>query len=354
MRNKVLLVIAVVLLIAGSLFASGKQEAAKEDADVLKVGLILTTSGLGDNNFNDMAYDGLVAAGKELGITYDYGEPETISDYEMQQRSFAASGDYDLIIAIGSDQIEALKIVAADFPDQQFTLTDGSLDLPNVHCIFTKFEEQTFLTGVLAGFMTSRKGFPMVKATYKKIGIISGMDLPVLRNGIAGYTAGARYVDPEIEVLVADVGSFNDPGKAKEIAMSMYGKGADFIQLLAGGSGLGIINAALEAKAYAFGVGANMNGLEPDYIPATAIRNVNEILYNDIKSFVDGTWSAGIDVWGIKESAVGYSNEGSNVKIPEDIVSKIESIRLDLVAGKIIPPKNIEDVDGWLADNRYK
>ncbi len=354
MGNKVVLVMCVVLLAAGSLFASGKQEAAAEDSGVMKVGLILTTSGLGDNNFNDMAYDGLVAAGEELGITYDYGEPETISDYEMQQRSFAAAGDYDLIVAIGADQVESLTIIAADFPDQDFTLIDGSLDMPNVHSIFTKFEDQTFLTGVLAGFMTGREGFPMIKSDEKKIGIITGMNLPTLRNGIAGFSAGARYVDPQIEVLVGDVGSFNDPGKGKEIALSMYGKGADFIQLLAGGSGLGIINAAVETGAYAFGVGANQNRVEPDYIPATAIRNVNEIIFNDIRNYVEGAWSAGIDVWGIKESAVGYSNEGSNVEIPEDIVSKVEAIRQDLVAGKIVPPKNVEDVDAWVTENRFE
>ena len=353
MKRKILAIIALSLLTTAVVFAGGAQEISMDKTGTLNVGLVLTTSGLGDNNFNDMAYKGLVMAGDELGITYDYGEPATVSDYEMQQRSFAATGDYDLILVIGADQVESLKTVAADFPDQMFTVIDGSLDMPNIHSIFTRFEDQTFLTGVLAGLMTSRGDFPMINGDQKKIGIITGMDIPILRTAIAGYMAGAKYVDSEVEVLVGNVGSFNDPGKGKEIAMSMYGKGADFIQLMAGGSGLGIINAAVASDAYAFGVGANQNAIQPDYVVATAIRNVHSILFNDIKNFLEGTWTPGLNVWGIKESAVGYSSENSNVKLPEDVLSSLEEIRLKLVAGEIVPPKNIEDVDSWAKTNNF-
>jgi basic membrane protein A len=316
-----------------------------------KVGLILTTAGLGDNNFNDMAYRGMEMAEKELKIAFDYGEPASVSDYEMQLRSFATDGNYELIIAIGADQIEAMKVVAKDFPSQKFTIIDGALEIPNVHSIFTKFEEQTFLTGVLAGLMTGRSGFPMIKANQKMAGIIIGMDFPTLRNAVAGFTAGAQYVDPSIEILTGNVGSFSDPGKAKEMALSMYQKGADFIQLMAGGSGLGIINAAVEARAYAFGVGANQNSIQPDYIAATAVRNVHEIVFNDIKNLVNGNWKPAADVWGIKESAVGYTTEGSNVKLPDDVVKTIETVRQRLVKGEITIPNEVEAIPAWLKNN---
>ena len=122
---------------------------------------------------------------------------------------------------------------------------------------------------------------------------------------------------------------------------------------MARGSGLGIINAAVASDAYAFGVGANQNAIQPDYVVATAIRNVHSILFNDIKNFLEGTWTPGLNVWGIKESAVGYSSENSNVKLPEDVLSSLEEIRLKLVAGEIVPPKNIEDVDSWAKTNNF-
>jgi len=352
--KRILAVFATASILIFSAFANGDAAIGTGDAGTLRIGIILTTSGLGDNNFNDMAYDGLVMAENELGITFDYGEPETVSDYETQQRSFASAGIYDLIIAIGADQAEPLTSVATDFPDQSFTLIDGSIDgLSNVHSIVTKFQDQTFLTGVLAGLMTNRSDFPMINPKEKRIGIIRGLDLPVLRNATAGYMAGARYVDPDVEIFVGDVGSFNDPGKAKEMALSMYDKGADFIQLMAGGSGMGIINAAVEANAYAFEVGANQNANQPDHIPATAIRNVNDIIFNDVKNYLNGAWSSGKDVWGIKEGAVGYSTEGSMVSLPEDVVDIIEDIRMSLVAGEIVPPSEVDDVDAWIAENQY-
>ena len=352
MRKAILVLLVLALAIGGSVFGQASK-GAKDKSGVYRIGLVLTTAGLGDNNFNDMAYNGLVRAQKELGVKFDYGEPERVSDYEMQQRDFAAGGLYDLVIAIGADQVESLKKVAKDFPQQKFTIIDGSITMPNVHSIFTKFEEQTFLTGVLAGLMTSRKNFPMINADQKKIGIITGMDLPTLRNAVAGFMAGAKYVDPEVEVLTGDVGSFSDPGKGKEIALSMYRKGADFVQVMAGGSSLGMFNAAVEAKAYAFGVGANQNTIQPDYIVATAIRNVHEIVFNDIRNLISGSWKGVPDVWGIKESAVGYSAAGSNVKLPEDVVKTIETVRQRLVSGQIVPPKTADEVAAWTAKNRY-
>jgi len=348
-----LLALIVALLAVSLCTAQAGKIPAKDKSGVYRIGLVLTTAGLGDNNFNDMAYNGLVKASKNLKIVFDYGEPEKVSDYEMQQRSFASSNKYDLIVAIGADQVESLKVVAKDFPAQRFTIIDGSIEMPNVHSIFTKFEEQTFLTGVLAGLMTSRAGFPMITANSKKIGIITGTDIPTLRNAVAGFMAGAQYVDPDVEVLIGNVGSFSDPGKAKEIALAMYRKGADFIQAMAGGSGLGIFNAAVEAKAYAFGVGANQNKIQPDHIVATAIRNVDEIIYNDISNLLNGSWKPVSDVWGIKESAVGYSTEFSNVKLPADVVEKIEIIRQRLVKGDIVPPKTAAEVPAWIKSNHF-
>ncbi|MEG2120148.1 MAG: BMP family ABC transporter substrate-binding protein, partial [Pseudoflavonifractor sp.] len=317
----------------------------------LKIGLVLSTGGLGDKNFNDMSYDGMLRAEKELGITFDYLDSASPSDFLPNLRMLSETGEYALIIGLGPDMGEAMTEITADFPDQKFSHVDTNLDLPGVSGVQTKWQEQTFLTGVLAGLGTL-SDMPMANAD-NKVGVILGMDNPTLRLGVVGFAAGARYVNPDCEVLEGTVDSFNDPGKGKEIALAMYNKGADFIQSIAGASGLGIYNAAKEASSYAFGVGANVNYVEPDHIPATAMRKVDEMVYNEIKAVVDGTWTGGIHISGIKEDSVGYDPTQSNVVVPDDIQAAIEDIRQKIVSGDLVPPSSPEELDAWVAANQY-
>ena len=128
---------------------------------------------------------------------------------------------------------------------------------------------------------------------------------------------------------------------------------ADFIQPIAGASGLGVFNAAKGASRYTFGVGGNQNANEPDHIVATAIRNVNEMVYNEVKAVIDGTWAAGVNISGLKEDAVGYSVEFSNVVLPEEILTIVEDIRGKIVSGELVPCGSEEELEVWLAENQY-
>ena len=120
------------------------------------------------------------------------------------------------------------------------------------------------------------------------------------------------------------MGDFNDPAKAKEIALSMYNRGADFVQHIAGASGMGVFTAAKEADRYAFGVGGNQNYIEPDYIVATALRDVNTIVYNEIKALVRHL-EPGAHISGIAEGSVGFDNTDSNVVLPDDIAAAVRA-----------------------------
>ena len=147
---------------------------------------------------------------------------------------------------------------------------------------------------------------------------------PAKKRGRDGWTF--RVWAPHAEA-VSVVGDFNDPAKAKEIALSMYNRGADFVQHIAGASGMGVFTAAKEADRYAFGVGGNQNYIEPDYIVATALRDVNTIVYNEIKALVEGTWEPGVHISGIAEGSVGFDNTDSNVVLPDDIAAAVEDIK---------------------------
>lgn len=317
----------------------------------LKVGLVLGTGGLGDKNFNDMAYDGITTAQTELGIEFDYLEPSTISDYVPNLRSMCEAMEYDLIIGLGADMTDAISEVGTDFPDQKFSHVDSTLEMDNVSAITTKWQEQTFLAGVVAGMGTISE--MELANSDNVIGVILGQENPALRKGVVGYTAGAKYVNPDVTILEGNVNSFNDPGTGKEMALSMYNQGADFIQAIAGASGMGIYTASNEAGRYSFGVGANVNYIQPDNIVGTSARTVNSMVFNEIKAVLDGTWSAGVHVSGIKEGAVGYDAAQSNVVLPEEIAAALEEIRQQLSDGTLVPPETTEELDSWVSANQY-
>lgn len=349
--------LSVVMVMVLSLVGCGEKAPNTGDPvggdDPIKVGIVLSTGGLGDKNFNDMAYEGLLKAQEDFGIEFDYVEPNAASDFIPQHRMFAESEEYDLIIGLAVDQTEAIQEISADFPDQKISFLDAALDAPNVSSVFTKWQEQTFLAGVIAGLGTQSDMMEMSNED-NVVGVILGKDLPTLRQGVVGFEAGVRYVNPEAEVLEATVGEFNDPGTAKEVALSMYNRGADFIQHIAGASGLGVFNAAKEANRYAFGVGGNQNDLEPDHIVATSIRNVNEMVYNEVKGIVEGTWTPGVHISGIKEGSVGYSVENSNIALPEDILAAVEDIKEKISSGELIPCESEEELEEWVSNNQYK
>ncbi len=346
MKKFLIIVLAVLMLVSLPVFAQN------ETADQpVKIGLVLGTGGLGDKNFNDMAYDGITKAQEELGISFDYLEPASISDYVPYLRSMCEAEEYALIIGLGNDMGDAITEVSYDFPDQKFSHIDSFLDLENVSAVSTKWQEQTFLAGVVAGLGTlSDMEFANEDNV---IGVILGQDNPALRKGVVGYTAGAKLVNPDVTVIEGNVNSFNDPGTGKEIALSMYNRGADFIQSIAGASGMGIYNASAEAGKYSFGVGANVNYLQPDNIVGTSARTVNLMVFNEIKALLDGTWTSGLHISGIKEGAVGYDGSQSNVVLPESIQTALNEIEQMLKDGTLVPPEVGEEVDTWAAENHY-
>ena len=353
MKMKRIVAMLLAMLMVLSLAACGDSgNSGNTTDDKVKVGIVLGTGGLGDKNFNDMAYAGLQQAETELGIEFDYLEPTSISDYVPHLRSLCEAGEYDLVIGLGADMTDAITEICEDFPEQKISHIDSALDLANVSAISTKWQEQTFLAGVVAGLGTlSELEFANEDNV---IGVILGQENPALRKGVVGYIAGARYVNPDVQVLEGNVDSFNDPGKGKEMALSMYNQGADFIQAIAGASGMGIYNASNEVGRYSFGVGANVNYIQPKNIVGTSARTVDQMVYNEIKGIVEGTWAAGLHISGIKEGAVGYDAAQSEVVLPAEIQTALDEIIGMLKDGTLVPPESMDDLDSWAASNQYK
>jgi basic membrane protein A len=329
MRREKAFFITVMLLVSAlfSVYGGGKQAAPASGAT--KVAVVFGLGGLGDKSFNDDAMTGIQRAKAELGIDYQYVEPKEIAEIEGHHRYFARSGEYALIIGIGFDSEEAIELVGAEFPNQKFAVIDGETKVSdNVVSMSFKDNEKTYLIGVIAGLTTKTN----------KIGMVGGMDIPLINSFAAGYRAGARSVNPNIQVDVRYVGAWNDANTGKELAMSLYNAGADIVYAAAGGSGLGVFSAAKDAGKLAIGADVNQIPLDPDHIFLSSIRRVDNAVYNEIEKVVKGEFKGGRFIPGLKEGVVGYTVEGAKVVTPQSIIDRAEQAKQDVISGKVVVP----------------
>ena len=348
--NKLVYFLLVILFLASVvvLLDYDPTKVIKNDVEdeKVKVATIFTGSGLGDKSFNDLIYDGLLKAQKELGVEFDYSEPIYEEEYENSILEFAETEEYDLIIAIGPEQENALKSVSEKYPNQKFTLIDSQIERDNISSIYTRWEEQAFLNGVIAGLLSKKEFNETGKIV--KAGVIIGMDVPHLNEGALGFEAGYKYVFEDGEVMKANVSNFKNPLKAKEIALLMYSSGVKYIQHLAGASGLGVFSAAKEAQGYAFGIDENQNVLDPTVIISTSLRDMNKIIFQEIKSIQDNTWMDGVKYSGLKEEIIDITFEGSEVFLNNYIIEEVYKIKQLIVENQLILPKTYKELDLWV------
>ena len=294
-------------------------------------------------------------AESELGVSFDYAEPKQISEFELIMRDMASSGQYGVIVCVGFDQVDPLTKVAPEFPDQKFALIDGEVKGNNIANYTCKEEEGSFLVGALAGLMKKNASAYGV-ADNNTLGFIAAMEIPLLIKFNAGYQAGAKLVNPKINVLTDYVGGnnpFSDTTTAKEIALTQFSKGADIIYHAAGGSGLGVFQAAKEKNFKAIGVNSNQNIIDPDHIVASMLKRVDTAAYEIVKAAcVDNNLAVGTTtVLGVKDDGVGYTLEGSNIKVSDADVAVIESLKEKIKSGSLVIPTTVDQVDAFLKAN---
>ena len=303
-----------------------------------RVAIVFATGGLGDKSFNDSAMKGIVQARKKLGIEYDYAEPRAITEYHTYLSRFAASRRYDLIISIGFDQVDALGKIAERFTAQRFVIVDMVVDKPNIASYIFKEQERGFLLGYASALMTTRTGDKRINRD-RVIGVIGGRKIPLIDANIAGFIKGAKHADPGVTALYSYVGSWTDPAKGKEFAISMFEQGADIVWGAAGRSGLGVIHAAKEKNRYALGSDADQGYLAPDNILTNGMKYVDTTVEIAIGRVADGAFTAGIHLLGVKEDALGYSES----LLPADILKALGKIKKMISDNEIRIPNTIEE-----------
>lgn len=311
------------LLIVVFAVSCGKTEDKKANEAAHKVAIVYSTGGKGDKSFNDSAYRGLQLAKEKLGIDFSEYEPKDPSaEARNQLTSYAQSGDYDLIIGVGFTMKDSVVAVAKDFPDQKFVIIDEVIDgMDNVSSILFKEQEGSFLVGALAALMTKTG----------TIGFVGGVEAPVIYRFESGYVQGAKYINPDINILSVYIGgasAFNDPIAAKQLTETIISKGADVIFHAAGASGAGVFQAAKEKGVYAIGVDSNQDDVEKGVILTSMVKYVDNSVFDTIKNTLDGKFTPGVSYFGIKEDGVGTTEyEFTKDAIGSEKISKIAELK---------------------------
>ena len=276
-------------------------------ADV-KGAVVYDLGGKNDKSFNEAAYTGAERFKKETGLDYKDFEIQNDAQREQAMRRFAKDG-YNPIVAIGFSQAAALEKVSKEFPDTKFAIVDMVVDAPNVRSVLFSEHEGSYLVGVMAA-KASKTG---------KVGFVGGMDIPLIRKFACGYVQGVKSVNPDAEVFQNMTGTtgaaWNDPVKGAELAKSQFDRGADVVYHAAGGTGIGVLQAAADAGKLGIGVDSNQNGMHPGSVLTSMLKRVDNAVYNAFMDVKDGKWSAGFNILGLKEGGVGYAMDDNNAKL---------------------------------------
>jgi basic membrane protein A and related proteins len=341
------LVITLTLLIGLSLVLSACAPAApaaisEGPAGEAKIKVVNLINGVqGDKSFFDSAVRGVTQAQQEFDLdvkTIEAGiDP---AKWQPALEDAAANEEYDVMILGTFQMSEFLQMVAPKYPDKKFIIYDVAVDYTacecdNVYSVLYKQNEGSYMAGVYAGLM-SKTG---------TIGAIGGQDIPVINDFIVGYKQGAASVgiDPN-NVIVQYAGGWNDPVKGKEIALAMYQQGADIVFQIAGGTGVGVFQAAEETGNFAIGVDSDQAMIIKDTDPEQAnfiltsmLKNVDNSLYRALKMYVEGTLPFGeAENLGVAEGGVGIAkNEIYDNATPDDVKAKVEAAEKELLDGNV-------------------
>ena len=313
----------------------------------IRVGMALDVGGLNDKSFNDAANAGLQRAIEEGLIAEEDTElleaNQTGSNRDDNVVNLADQ-EFDLIIGVGFAFSEGIADIAPDYPDQNFAIVDGfatfvNAEATNIADLTFKEHEGSYLVGIAAA-MASETG---------TIGFLGGQEgTGLIEKFQAGYEAGARSINPDIEVLVEYIGdstqAFVNPTAGEELSASMYDDGADVVYHAAGQSGLGLFKAAVEADKFAIGVDADQyltaSPEEQPLILTSMLKRVDTAVYEAINQAVNGEFQAGFQVFGLAEEGVGYSD--SNPALTEEMKAEMDAAIEGIVSGDIVVPEEPE------------
>ena len=286
--------------------------------------VIFDMGGKFDKSFNEAAYNGAERWKKETNKPYLEFEISNATQREQAMRKMVERSA-NPIVGVGFSMGSSMEKVAKEFPKLKFTVIDFVIDLPNVESVVFKEHEGSFLVGMMAA-MASKSG---------KVGFVGGMDVPLIRKFQCGFEQGVKYANPKAEVSANMTGTtpaaWNDPARGGELAKSQFAKGVDVVFAAAGGTGVGVYQAAKDGGKLAIGVDSNQNHLHPGTMLTSMVKRVDVAVYNSFTQH-----KAGVTSLGLKEGGVDIAIDANNAKlVTPEMKTKVDAARADIISGKL-------------------
>ena len=296
------------------------------------VTMVTDTAGLGDQNFNDLAKRGLDRAAEELGI-----QPEVIESRDAPAyvpNLTQAAEQSDLTVGVGFLLTDAITEVANQYPDENFLLIDSVSEAPNVKGVLFREQEGAFLSGVLAASMTESN----------QLGVVAGEKIPPVVRYVVGFEAGAKSVNPDVNVVVAYADTFEDPALGKELTLAQYNQGVDIVFPVAGATGIGSFEAAVELGEghWVIAADTDQSQLGAEHQLGVSEKGVDAALFLAAQEVVEGTFAGGEESLGLAEGGVGLGSPHESV--PQDVLDLAAAYEQAIIDGAIAVPADEEEL----------
>jgi len=311
------------------LLGAGAALAMSAAAALAEPGLIIDLGGKFDKSFNEAAYGGAQRWVAETGGSYIETELQSEAQREQNMRKMAERGANPIVV-LGFANASTLEKVAPDYPDTKFAIVDMVVDAPNVKSIIYSEHEGSYLVGMLAA-MASKTG---------TVGFVGGMDIPLIRKFACGYVQGVKAVNPDATVIQNMTGTtpaaWNDPVKGGELTRTQISQGADVVYAAAGGTGVGVLQAAADAGVFSIGVDSNQNYMHPGSVLTSMMKRVDNATYEVFSGGVDG-FEPGISVMNLAAEGVGYAVDDNNAAlITAEMTAAVEDAKASIIAGETV------------------
>ena len=308
-------------------------------ATLAEPALIFDLGGKFDQSFNQSAFEGAQRWVEETGGEYREIELQSEAQREQALRRMAGSGA-NPVVTVGFAFGSILEEVAPEYPDTDFVIIDSVVDQPNVRSVVFTEHEGSYLVGMLAAMASQTD----------TVGFVGGMDIPLIRRFACGYAQGAQAVNPDIEIIENMTGStptaWNDPVRGAELTRAQVDQGADVIYHAAGGTGVGVLQAAADAGVYGIGVDSNQNHLHPGSVLTSMLKRVDVAVYEAFMDGADGEMETGVQVLDLASNGVGYAVDENNAElITDEMQATVSQAREAIIAGET-------QVHDYMSDDR--
>jgi basic membrane protein A len=343
-----LVVLASLVMSVGAAACGGDDEgggaatATETQGEAVKAGVVSDVGKFNDKSFNQSALEGLQRAESELNAEIRPIESRAAGDYVPNLSSLARQ-QFGVAIGVGFLMADGVNTVARRFPDMSFAIVDYSVMAPpftdaeknvatptNVRGLTFATNENSYLIGCMAAMMTQKQGGRQV------ISAVGGLEIPTVTIFIAAYEAGAKECNPNINVLVGYSQDFVAQDKCKELALNQIAQGSQVVFQVAGGCGLGALDAAKEQGKWGIGVDKDQADLGP-HILTSAVKRVDVAVFETVKAVQDGTFKGGEDaVFNLENEGVAIGKTSD--KVTQDILDKVDELKQQILDGTIKPP----------------